>query len=458
MSIGTVPIFGLGFSSKSSTVTSQKLINLYRELQKEGDKSQMTLYGTPGLSEFADLGAAPVRGFRSIGTTLYVVAGGSFYSVNNAGDEVLLGALLTNNGLVSMSDNGVEIIIVDGTVNRYVYDVTTSTYTSTVGDWALDTVDFLAGRFVASESDSGRFRASNLYDGLTWDELDFWTAETNPDNLVAVRCDGGRLYLLGERTTEIWAPTGDSAIFSWTGQAVDWGLAARWSVAKFADSLAFLGKNRLGETQVISFASGSVQRTSESDPEVTHDINTRLSVAGAVAFSYNLDAHAFYQLNFTDKSYLYDAQSQSWSEVSSASGRHFGELRTELLSRPLVTDYRSGLIYRQDKDAYTDNGEAIIREVVTRHTFNNFDRLSVPELYVDMETGTADDAQVMLQISKDNGHTWGPELWRGLGAIGNYGRRVRWLMLGLFRDAVFRLRISDPVKVVITAAAMRLAK
>lgn len=63
------------------------------------------------------------------------------------------------------------------------------------------------------------------------------------------------------------------------------------------------------------------------------------------------------------------------------------------------------------------------------------------------------DPQIMLQVSKDGGHTWGNELWRSLGAQGQYSRRVTWKRLGIAKDWVFRFRVSDPVKVVIMNAA-----
>jgi len=56
----------------------------------------------------------------------------------------------------------------------------------------------------------------------------------------------------------------------------------------------------------------------------------------------------------------------------------------------------------------------------------------------------------MLQISKDNGHTWGNELWTTIGAMGKYFTRVVWRRLGSARDWTFKIRVTDPVKVVFT--------
>jgi hypothetical protein len=60
----------------------------------------------------------------------------------------------------------------------------------------------------------------------------------------------------------------------------------------------------------------------------------------------------------------------------------------------------------------------------------------------------------MLSISRDHGHTWGRELVTSFGKTGEYRKRAEWRKLGQARDWVFKLRITDPVKVVILGAVM----
>jgi hypothetical protein len=58
----------------------------------------------------------------------------------------------------------------------------------------------------------------------------------------------------------------------------------------------------------------------------------------------------------------------------------------------------------------------------------------------------------MLQYSKDGGHTWSEEIWRDIGAMGQFKCRSLFLRLGRGRDWVFRLRVTDPVKTVFIGA------
>jgi hypothetical protein len=62
----------------------------------------------------------------------------------------------------------------------------------------------------------------------------------------------------------------------------------------------------------------------------------------------------------------------------------------------------------------------------------------------------------MLQWSDDGGYVWSSEQWSDIGPIGERGARVRWRRLGKSRDRLFRVTITDPIRVVFTGAALEL--
>lgn len=68
-------------------------------------------------------------------------------------------------------------------------------------------------------------------------------------------------------------------------------------------------------------------------------------------------------------------------------------------------------------------------------------------------SGQGSDPVVMLSMSNDGGRTFGDESWGSLGVAGDFIRKVEWFGLGSFYDAVFRVRISDPVLCTIMSAA-----
>ncbi len=132
--------------------------------------------------------------------------------------------------------------------------------------------------------------------------------------------------------------------------------------------------------------------------------------------------------------------------------------------QPLIADYANGNIYELDPDGVTDNGMAIAREITGRHFFIENDRVTVDELYIDMAvgvgttTGQGVNPQAMLQVSKDNGETFGSEQWKPLGKIGKYLTRAVWRRLGLGRDWTFKIRVTDPIKFAVSFGAMKVRK
>lgn len=457
-----VPIFGIGLTDKSPNVSAQGRTNLYLEFRPEGDRTRVVAHGTPGLSLFVDFGGSPARGLHNVGSLLYVVNRGTFWEVNNAGVMTNRGSLLTTSGRVYFADNGTKIMLVDGSYG-YTFDTSapgTPLAQIADGDYvAANSVTWQDQYFIQDKVSSGRFYISVLGDPTNWNALDFANAEGSPDNLVRVMTDHGELILFGDLTTEFWGNSG-TADFPYVrlGSAVvEWGLAARESLVKFDSSLMFLGRNRMGESQVVILNGYTPQPVGGHD--FLYAINQYANVNDATAFSYMLGGHAFYQINFPSagKSWLYDGATQVWSELQSDTGRHRANMGTLFLGKIIVADYANGKLYRLDPTVYTDNGAMLAREIRSRPIFTE-GQLSIARLWVDMETGVGlatgqgSNPQVMLMVSKDGGHSFPVELWRSFGAIGNYTARAYWNRLGSVKPGqswVFKLRITDPVKVAI---------
>ena len=452
-----VPLFGIGQDGKSHTVTAQQHVNLYAEITS--DKSQIAFYGTPGTTLRKSFGDTPVRGWIAIDDLYYLVHRGTLYSVNNAGTATSLGTLNTIAGRVDMAYNGTLILIVDGT-NGYTFTISGSTFAQIVdADFpnGANTCTWLDGQFVV-DSGTGSEQFFTSPTGTAWDALDFASAESNPDGIVRVFSDNGEIIIGGSNTTEFWGNVG-AADFSFAaikGSTQEIGLAARWSMCKFNSGIAAVMKPNAGQVQVM-FISGYVPKPI-STQEVDSIINGYATVSDATAYAYMLGGHPMLQVNFPtpQESWLYDASTGMWSrlEYGLEGARHRGELQLDYLNKTIIADYSTGDIYNLRSDTYTDNGEAIARELVTRHLFKGNKRTPIHQLYVDMQvgvglaTGQGSNPQVMLQISKNNGASWGAELWREIGAVGNYLQRVVWRRLGIARDWLFKLRITDPVKVV----------
>ena len=590
-------ILGPGISGRSKAISAQKRLNLYMEVRRDNDKSDLVAFGTPGLRPFVDFGNQPARGiwwYEAI-NTLFIVAYDQLLEIRGDGSYIPRGTLGTTVGNVSMADNGLQLMIVDGSATGYIFTPTTGDLTyskATIGmtttvtvtevlhtrkenqivhiegdanipdgtytvfnppfvlgtdnlvigteyvitvtgtaDWAAlganstevgtifsaiattttgvgtcvpantwqfytastgsatgtikvvndfrtitsaytgvnfpiaNTVAFIDSYFVVNVAGTKQFWLSGNYDGFYWDPLQYASKEAYTDNLEAVTVDNGNIVLLGTISQEYWQNNGGFPFpfARISGSPTDVGVAARWSMARCGGMLFYLGRTRRGGISVFSVQ--NYAPTVVSTPDLDYLINQYQNISDAVAFGYRQNGHEFYQISFPTegKTWLYDASTQAWSELSSNGGRHYAQWGAQFKNEIVVSDYRTGKLYKLDPDYYTDAGDSIVRELITPHAFSNstFNRLHIYRLRLDMEQGVGFPAvppQIMLQISRDGGYTYGNEMWVNMGSLGQYRRRAEWRRLGVSRSYVFKFRITDPIKVVILSATAMLTQ
>lgn len=416
----------------------------------------------------------PARGFLGTQANLYAVFFNQFVSLNSVGGLLAQSAIATSFGLVGMAYSPTQLVLVDGNAG-YLFTRATNVFAA-IGSFpavGARTVTFVAGFFVAEQPGTQQFWVSNAFDGSTWNGLATAAASSDSDNILAVDSLNGNLVLFMEKGQEFWQNVGSTPqpfqpILSATNP---WGLAAIFSrthllSANDQDSLVFLGQSPGGQVQLVQVTGFSPKVISDPDTEAIW--NSFSTVSDATAYAYQIDTHRFYQVNFptANRSWLYDGSTGILSEVQTGPtvlpARHTGNLATYYAGQTLVADYATNQIYRLDPNAYTDNGATIIRQIVTRHVFSNFNRVRISLLYLDMETGVGlqsgqgSNPQIMLEYSKDNGRTWSAQRWVTLGLVGQYITRVLWRRFGSTRDATWRITMSDPVKFVITEGAIRI--
>jgi hypothetical protein len=157
-----------------------------------------------------------------------------------------------------------------------------------------------------------------------------------------------------------------------------------------------------------------------------------------------------------------------WGEAQTGvglTGRHYCSLGTGFNGKFYCGDASAGRLYQLSSTAYTDNGNIIPRLLQSRHVFTDYNILGIDELFLDMETGVGLQSgqgslpQIMLQVSKDNGRTFGIERWVTFGAVGQYkDHRAIWRRFGSSRDFVFRFQMTDPVKFTLSGGGLILKR
>jgi hypothetical protein len=468
------PFVGASYMARSAAFDAEQCINLYPETGSPTSKSVVMLLGTPGKRLWSTLAGGGVRGLLRFSAGIGIaVVGSNVYTVDTSGVGTLVGVvdfLLTP---ASMASNGTLVMIVTGP-HGYVLNPVTGVLTP-ITDPAFtgaDTVQFEDGYFVFNKTGTGQFQITSLY-GTTIDPLDFATAEGAPDLLLSLLVDHREIWLFGETSTEVFFNSGnvDFPFERINGAFIEQGCAAKFSPAKMDNTVYWLTADERGQ--------GTVQRAQGYTPQriSTHALEFAIGqmprIDDAVAYTYQQEGHSFYVLNFptAQKTWVFDAATSLWHERAwrdPASGtlkQDRAICQMAFANENIVGDWETGELYVLDLDYFTDNGDPIARIRSCPHiSSSDYKQQFFASLQVDMQAGVGltsgqgSDPKAMLQWSTDGGYSWSNELWASIGKIGERRSRVKWRRLGRSRDRVFRVTITDPIRVAMIGASVQLSE
>lgn len=462
---------GPTYQLRTVNADCQRCVNLYpelNELKTATDGEIGALMPTPGLRLLGTCGSGPIRGVYTASTGgMVIVSGSEVYRVGYGWTFTRIGDLLTNTGRVSIADNGTQIMIVDG-ANGYIVSLVTAELTRITSDAfpGANTVAYQDGYFICNNPGTGQFFWSALNNGLSWDALDFITAEGSPDATLAVVSDRRQLWVLGQKTVEVFYNSGGDTTWNRIdGAFAQYGLGATHTALGYNNTVVWLGGGEKG-AGIVWMANGfTPQRISNHSVELA--IKSYGDVSNATAWTYQHQGHAFYVLNFpnAEVSWVYDIATGQWHEraylgLDGNFERHRAECYAFGFSEHVVGDYANANIYALDHAYFSDNGRALVRLRRSAHLSANALRMFVSKFQLICRVGTGldgspsvgSDPQVELRYSDDYGNTWTAPRSKPLGWIGQYAKRVIWRQLGSSRNRVYEIRISDPVDVAILGA------
>jgi hypothetical protein len=367
-------------------------------------------------------------------------------------------------------------------------------------------VDIVDNYFIYNRPNTQQWAATNILSPITYG-LSFASKFTGPDNLVSLVCDHGQVYLLGEKTSEVWADTGTFP-FPFQripGSSSEHGISAPFSVSRIGNSFAYLAKNNRGQAEIVMMNGYFPQRIS------THAVENTLIdkyINDAVAYTYQLEGHEVYVISFPtlDLTWAYDFTTQLWHkwlwvDNNNIYHRHRSNCSAFFQGIVLVGDWENGQIYQLDPTNYTDNGGTIRRVRRAPHLVTDFQRQYFDELQIQFQPGVGTtglsnqegqfaldpliiragerliitpfeeltigqnaninaltvttNPQAMLRWSNDGGSTWSNEYWSNIGQLGKYQNRIIWRRLGWSRDRIFEVVVTDPIKAVIVSANLK---
>ena len=353
-----------------------------------------------------------------------------------------------------------QIMLVDGT-NGYNYIISTTTFAeisdADYPDTALQVTSQDDIFIVKDPTVSGRVNICTPSNGLSWPTTAFFNAEGHGDDVVAIISDHRELWLLGDKTTEVWINTGAATVTfeRRDGIFIEIGCQAQHSIAQGDNSLFWLAKDRSGKDVVVRI-DGFVPRII-STRAISHQLASYSTTNDAIGYIYRQEGHEFYVLTFptAERTWVYDTTTQIWHErrslESGSQNRWRGQYHAFFNGVNYVGDYNSGKIYELDPDTYTENSAVITRTRTSQPFYSLGKDLTIYRFQLDFETGVGSDPTVTLALSHDGGHTFQTGIDRTLTTT-EYGKRIIWNRLGRGRDFTLRLTTTANAKITVLGA------
>ena len=296
---------------------------------------------------------------------------------------------------------------------------------------------YTAGYFIAIEAGTGYLFFSAVNDGRTWDALDFFEVESEPDAVLDIVTLDGVLVAGGKDSIEFFAPTGNADLpYSPIQQRVfEQGVFATGCMVQDDNTFFFIGFDQ------ILYRNGNVPEALGGDW-----LTERIALSSTVRLYLLKDQrHKFVCIRLDTETWALDITTGEIFEL-----RSYG--RANFRCGPDYGDDETGKIW-QFVDYGADNDEGIVERIVTAG-----ERLISPKTYdnvlVECEVGTTPfltgdytNPAIEFRMSDDGGNIWTDWESDTLGERGDYRKYVEFRCLGQARypGALFQARVTDPV-------------
>lgn len=468
-------LLGQPYAGKALIASAQQCINLFGEANDKTAPAPITYYQFPGTELYGtplNPGVSRCNYRTSIGTA-YTVVGNTVYLQQNNGALVFVGSIADSITPVYMADNGLAVVIVDGSSDGYAIDMVTNAFGPIVDSsfYGADQVVFLDTFFCFNRPDTNQFYISLsmvsyalLTGGVSFDPLDIAAKSGSADPIVSLITINKNLWLIGELTTEPWVGTGAADFYfqQVQGAYVNHGSIAPYSNASTDTIAIWLMQDKAGKNILVKTVGYDV--TEISTPYLVSQFNSYETTADAIGMMFQFEDHAFYAIVFptANITWIMDLNTGYWSQVgkwdaaTNTFNRHRMNNAMFFDGKIIIGDYSTGKNYKLDIDLATDDGDVMSFVRTFLHMIGgNFERVVYKNASVRIQPGTStkpvasedddDEPEINLSWSDDGGRTFGVPVAQSLGREAQFLIDPQWNRLGMGRDRIFKVQWNGPV-------------
>jgi hypothetical protein len=405
-----------------------------------------SLVRRPGVKDFCTLPVSTkVDGlyfWEEVGV-LVAVSNGNVYTIDEDGNYTLIGNGMNFGSKVSFAAyntsgdqrlamcNGGSIWILKGGSLNKITDVDAPTS-------ATNVIHF-DGYLISNNLDDGTFRYSEVLNVESWSALDFGSAESKPDPIVAVRSIGGYIYLIGSRTTEVYYNDESTPFVRNRSLELPGGTLAPDSVVQVRQSLIYLDDRK----RVVIHTGGDARVVSGAISQDLLELTESEEVSGA---SLTVSGKIFYVLRSKSETFVYDIDNGIWYRWGKWNSltREYDNYYPAIIDfsrkwgRSFIASGSSdGKVLEVSRTTYQDEGEAIrtsVRSGYIDHGTALTKTCKTLAFRVKRGTASVGETEVLVDLRARN-ELGGWDLWKSfeIGEVGDTDFYVWFMGLGIYR-------------------------
>ena len=415
----------------------------------------------PGLLDWVDLGtAAPIDGvfWWETEALLIVLSDKRVWRIDNPG-----GAATEYGGTGTFLKN-VPATFATDTVRAYLANgakMVHFTRTGSLTDMAdgdaptnVSHVAFIDQYILANLRGTGQWQFSEVTDGIAWRAVDIVTAESSPDNLLAIHTSVGEIILLGATSTEYWVNDGVSPFSVIHGTTLSLGAGSPHTFALLGDPAR---AHWFTNTRRVIEIPSDKRIPIMTSLSINADLDSLSDVSDARGFQCTIDGLPLYILTFpnADRTFVYNYDLKHWGEWSSwdvvrgvnRRWRANNYAYAKAWNLHIIGDHSNGKLYKASRTYFNDAGDLIRLTRKTGfvdHDVSTLKRCFALRFKFKRAQGNADvsDPKFLLRWRNDSG-AWRPFREASLGAEGDHDFYVTFHSLGSYRSRQWELVYTD---------------